>query len=280
LYISDVIKRKICKLYQTQVCDIIYIGDDMKITKMKKIPGGRYKLTLDDNKALTLYEDVIVKNILLLGKDIDSKLLNNINEDNMKSTIYNQALNYIDIRRRGREEIYNYLAKKNYDITEIDRVIKRLEEENYINDYDFTVAYINDKLNMSNDGINKIRRSLSDFKIEESVINEVLSKMDLSSQDDKIDRLINKQKRLNSKYTGNVLKSKILNYLINLGYDRDSILDKLENASFDNKKDIQKEYQKLYKKYSNKYSGYKLDMTIKQKLYQKGYSEVDLDVMR
>jgi regulatory protein len=249
----------------------------MKITKMKKISGGRYKLTLDDSRELTLYEDVIVNNILLLGKEIDNKLLDSINEDNMKSTIYNQALNYIDIRRRSREEIYNYLAKKNYSEMEIDRVIKRLEEENYINDYDFAIAYVNDKLNMSNDGINKIRRSLSNFKIEENVIDEVISKMDVSSQNGKIDKLIDKQIRVNSKYTGNVLKTKILNYLINLGYDRDSIIEKLENVSFDNKKDIQKEYQKLYKKYSNKYSGYKLGMTIKQKLYQKGYSEEDIN---
>jgi regulatory protein len=252
----------------------------MKITKIKKISGGRYKLTLDDSKELVLYEDVIVKNILLLGKEIDSKLLNEINGDNLKSTIYNQALNYIDIRRRSREEIYNYLVKKNYDIDEIDRAIKRLEEENYINDYDFTVAYVNDKLNMSNDGINKIKKSLSNFKIEENIIDQVLSKIDLSSQDDKISKLIDKQTRLNNKYTGNMLKGKILNYLINLGYDRDIVLEKLESIDFNNKKDIQKEYQKLYKKYSNKYSGYKLDMTIKQKLYQKGYSEIDLDTLR
>jgi regulatory protein len=65
--------------------------------------------------------------------------------------------------------------------------------------------------------------------------------------------------------------------MINLGYDRDIIIEKIENMDFNSKSDINKEYQKLYKKYSNKYSGYKLDMTIKQKLYQKGYSEEDIN---
>ena len=59
--------------------------------------------------------------------------------------------------------------------------------------------------------------------------------------------------------------------MINLGYDKDEVLKKLESIDFSNNKDIQKEYQKLYKKYSPKYSGTKLDMVIKQKLYQKGY---------
>ena len=41
-----------------------------------------------------------------------------------------------------------------------------------------------------------------------------------------------------------------------------------------------KEIQKLYKKYANKYTGYKLDMTIKQKLYQKGYSQEDIESIK
>jgi regulatory protein len=251
----------------------------MKITKIKKLTGGRYKLTLDNCRELTLYEDVIINNILLLGKEIDSQLLQKINDDNRESTIYNQALNYIDVRRRSREEIYLYLVKKNYDEHEINKIIDRLEKENYINDYDFALSYVDDKLNMSNDGIGKIRKNLSNFNISEDIIGKVLSKVDLSMQNEKLDKLIDKQIRLNKKYTGNVLKSKILNYLINLGYEYDIVVNKLENIDLDSKSDIQKEYQKLYKKYSNKYSGYKLDMTIKQKLYQKGYEETSINAL-
>jgi regulatory protein len=132
---------------------------------------------------------------------------------------------------------------------------------------------------MSNDGIGKIRKNLSNFNISEDIIGKVLSKVDLSMQNEKLDKLIDKQIRLNKKYTGNVLKSKILNYLINLGYEYDIVVNKLENIDLDSKSDIQKEYQKLYKKYSNKYSGYKLDMTIKQKLYQKGYEETSINAL-
>jgi regulatory protein len=244
---------------------------------MKKLSGSKYKLIFDNKLELTLYEEVIVNNVLLIGKYIDNDLMDKIKIDNQRATIYNQSLSYIEVRRRSEEEIRSYLIKKGYNNQEIEECIVRLKKDDLINDYDFTIAYINDKLNMSNDGVNKIRKNLINFNISENIIDEVLSKVDFANQDEKIDKLINKQMRLNSKYTGNMLKNKILNYMINLGYDRDIIIEKIENMDFNSKSDINKEYQKLYKKYSNKYSGYKLDMTIKQKLYQKGYSEEDIN---
>ncbi len=243
----------------------------MKIISMKKLSGNKYKLVFDNKMELTLYEEVIINNVLLIGKYIDDDLMDKIKIENQKATIYNQSLNYIEVRRRSEEEIRSYLIKKSYNNQEIEECINRLKKDNLINDYDFTIAYINDKLNMSNDGINKIRKNLINFNISENIIDEALSKIDLTNQDEKIDKLIDKQIRLNSKYAGNILKNRILNYMINLGYDRDIIIEKIENMNFDAKSDINKEYQKLYKKYSNKYSGYKLEMVIKQKLYQKGY---------
>ncbi|HHT37807.1 MAG TPA: hypothetical protein GXZ95_00125 [Mollicutes bacterium] len=248
----------------------------MKITNMKKMALGKYKLTLDDKKEVILHEDVVIKNVLLLGKNIDDKLMDEINEENIKATVYNQALNYISRRIRSREEVEKFLLRKNYDKKQIDYAIQRLESENYINDYLFATAYVNDKLHMSNDGPNKMRKHLTNLKVDESIISEVISKIDDSIINDKIDKLIDKQIRLKNKYRGNILKNKILNYLINLGYERDIIVKKLEGINLDNKKDIQKEYQKLYKKYGTKYSGSKLEMVIKQKLYQKGYDISDL----
>lgn len=153
----------------------------------------------------------------------------------------------------------------------------RLEKEGYINDELFAKAYVNDRLNLSNDGINKIRRGLTNYKINEDIINKVLDSIDINNFDDKIDKLIKKQINLNTKYTGNILKKRILNYLVNLGYDSDMIIDKLDNYEFKYNGDVQKEYQKLYQKYSKKYTGYKLDMYIKQKLYLMGYDSTDID---
>ncbi|HHX17095.1 MAG TPA: hypothetical protein GX725_04225 [Mollicutes bacterium] len=243
----------------------------MKITNIKKMSGGKYKISLDNKKDMTLYEDVIIKNILLSGKNVDDNLMNKITKDNNEAMIYNQSLKYISLRIRSEEELKIYLNKKNYDEKDIEKTIEKLKKAGYINDQLFAASYTNDKINLTNDGPNKIRQNLTNLKVEETIISNVISNIDEEIISNKIDKLINKQIKANKKYSGFILKNKILNYMINLGYDKDEVLKKLESIDFSNNKDIQKEYQKLYKKYSPKYSGTKLDMVIKQKLYQKGY---------
>ena len=249
----------------------------MKVLKIKKMSKGRYKVTFDNNKDLILYEEVIVNNIILVGKNIDSELQEHIASDNYKATPYHVSLDYISTRMRSREEIRNFLLKKKFDESLIADVILKLEREGYINDLAFAKAYVSDKLNLSNDGLGKIKTALNSFKIKDDIINQVLLNVDEDLIGDRIDKLITKQKKLKTKYTGNMLKNRILNYLVNLGYDRNQVLDKLNHQPFKSNANIESEYQKLYKKYSKKYSGYKLDMTIKQHLFQHGYDLSELD---
>jgi len=57
------------------------MGDIMKITKVKKMSSGKYKVEFDNNKEMIIYEDVIVENELL-GKEIDASLLLKIDKQN------------------------------------------------------------------------------------------------------------------------------------------------------------------------------------------------------
>ena len=84
--------------------------------------------------------------------------------------------------------------------------------------------------------------------------------------------------KLNNKLSGNPLKTKIYNNLVNLGYDKNMILSLINNYDFNNTSNAKKIYDTLYKKYSSKYEGYELDMIIKQKMYQKGYDISEINV--
>ena len=53
----------------------------MKIIKYKKLPGNKYKITLDNNDII-LYEDIIIKNMILL-KNYQSPFLFLINRESM-----------------------------------------------------------------------------------------------------------------------------------------------------------------------------------------------------
>ncbi len=128
----------------------------MKINKFKKISSNKYKLFLEDN-TIIVYEDIIIKYNLLYKKDIDDKLIKKIEEDNYKYSIYDVAIKYIEVRMRSEKEMYEYLKNKEYNIKDIENTINKLKNSNLINDDLFSKSYINDKINLSNNGLNKIK---------------------------------------------------------------------------------------------------------------------------
>ena len=86
----------------------------MKVLKYKKVKN-KYRVYFDNDIKIDLYDDIILKYNLLLKKEIDNNTFDKLVLDNNKEDIYNKALNYISIKIRSKEEIYNYLNKKRYE---------------------------------------------------------------------------------------------------------------------------------------------------------------------
>lgn len=248
----------------------------MKINKFKKIGTNKYKIFFD-NHTLTIYEDVILKYNLLYKKEVDSDLLLQINEDNYKASIYDTALKYINIRMRSIKEMYEYLLKKGYDTDNINDTIEKLLSQNLLNDTSFCKSYINDKINLTNSGLDKIKNELLKLGIEEDIIDESFNNIDKSILNDKLKKIIDKELKINSKLPVIKLKNKIINRCINLGYTYESINEILNNINITTNSNIKKDYDVYYKKYKSKYEGYKLETFIKSKLYQKGYSSEEIN---
>jgi regulatory protein len=256
---------------------IIYIGDIMKIEKINKLKSGKYKLTLESNDKIITYDDVILKNNLIYNKEVDDKLLNLINQDTEFYNVYNKTIKYISIRMRSEKEIETYLNKFNlndYDFKKIFSNLKRLE---LINDKLYAKAYASDRINLSNDGPNKIRNDLLKHNISEEHIDEAISNIDKEIVSLKLAKLIKKRIKSNHKHSNYMLKQKITIDLVNLGYNRDEIIELIDDEVLDTNDILNDTYNKIYDKLSRKFEGKELIIQIKQKLYQKGFdiSEVN-----
>lgn len=244
----------------------------MKIDKLKKLRKGQYELKLVDNTIINIHEDLILKYNLLITKDIDEKLKNKLLEENKLYIVYDQALNYLSTKMRSIKEMKDYLEKKMYDKQIIKNVLDKLIKEKYLNDDQYALYFINDKINLSNDGPFKIVKELEKKGINKESINIYITKFNQRIQEQKIEKIINKQIKANHNKSSIILKRKILEYLINLGYDRDIINSKLTSIyNYDDEQIKNKEYEKIYKKLSTKYSGYELEQRVKQKMYEKGF---------
>ena len=243
----------------------------MKINKFTKDKNGMYKLTLD-NDILLVHEDLILKYDLLIKKELNDSLREKIEEENLIYVAYNLSIKYLASKARSEKEIYEYLSKKEVDSKVIKECISLLKKNNYINDELFAKAYINDKINLSNDGPYKIRRSLNELGVSDEIIDNNLKIFSYDLEEERVSKIIDKQIKINHNKSAYILKNKIQNNLINLGYSTSIINECLNKVSIKDDSDLKKkEYDKLYKKLSRKYSGNELEYKIKEKMYAKGF---------
>lgn len=202
----------------------------MKIEKYESINNGQYKIYLSDGTVLKINSDVIINNNLLYKKEIDNTLLNKILKENDNANIYNKCVKYISVRLRSKKEIIDYLKKLNIDNTA--DIIDKLTKNNLINDEVFTKAFIKDKINFTSYGPYRIRQELNKYNIDNEIIDKYIKDIDEEILIGKIDKQINKMIKSNRKYSGNILKSKIYNNLYNNGFDKDMIINILNNYNF------------------------------------------------
>ncbi len=248
----------------------------MKILKYKKDKQNVYKV--ETNKGeYKLYDDIIIKNELLLKKEISDKKWQEIIKENNKLKAYYDALKSISIKMRTECEIENILKKKEYTEEEINETIKKLIEGKYINHEVYIEAYIHDRLALYIEGEKKIEKDLLKLGMTKKEIGPHLEKIDKSIYQNKIKKYIEKKLKTNKK-SKNEFKRKIMSELINKGFYQEDIIRYLDDIEIEeNTDEIKKIINRLYQKYIKKYDFNTTILKIKNNLYQKGYTSIDIE---
>ena len=245
----------------------------MEIIKYRKIKNNLYELELSNGTKLKLYDDTIIKYDVLLKNSLTAKELAEITEYNDKLASYYLALKYLNRKLRSRLEVEKYLKKAEYDDNTIKWTIDKLTKEGYINNQKFITSYINDQLNLTANGPDKIKHNLIKLGFKE---DEIYIDYDFS---EKIKKLIDKKLKLNRKYNTQAIVMNITNYLINLGYPKNLFNEYLKEIKVDDTSLIKKDFDLLMKKYQKKYDNRKLKLFIRDKLYKKGYNIEEISVV-
>ena len=249
----------------------------MKIVKYKKLSKNKYKLFLDNDETITLYDDVILNNNLLLTKEIDD-IDDLLNKNNVYES-YNKAIKYIGIKSRCEKELKDYL-KRFYSNDIVDDTIKKIKDNNYLNDDIYIKSYIHDKLLLSSDGYYKILRDLKNKNLDEDIIIKYLDEVNHTTWLEKIDKIINKKIKLNNKYSNKYFKEKVLSELSNLGYDREDIIKEVNKIDLsDDLSALEKNYNSILNRLSSKYEGKELESNLITKLMMKGFKYSDIKNM-
>lgn len=253
----------------------MYIGDNMKIEKIKKMKNGKYKLKFDNGKELATYDNVILENNLLFHKEVDS--VEQLLKDTDYYDLYYKMVKKISTKLRSTYEIEEFLKKEQVETSKKDEIIQKLKNNGLLNDLTFAKAYVSDKVYLSMEGPYLIRKGLEEHHLENSIIEEAMNTIDEEEIQKKLTKYIQKKIQGNHKYSNYLFKQKITNECVNKGYSIDMIQRIFDESKTDSDDVIKKEGEHIIRKLSKKYEEEDLKRKVKEKLYQKGFSISDIN---
>ncbi len=189
----------------------------MIVTKIEiqKNNDDRVNIYLDDRFYCGMSLEIVMKQNLKVGSDIDTAKLDNLILDDEKYKATEKAVKYISNNLKTTKQIKDYLKKKNYSEITINYVLEKLKEYEYINDENYAKSFI---LTYSKKyGRLKLKSLLIQKGISELIINSLLEEV----KSDNLELVATKY--LKNREINSNTYVKLSRFLYSRGYDFDEI---------------------------------------------------------
>lgn len=190
-------------------------------------------ITFDDKKELfvikfdksTLNASYNLYNQLNLskGKILNDEEFSKLKDFNDYNVNFSKALNFISYRIRSKKEVYTKLKKEDVPEEHIDKIISKLEEDEYINDYKFAKTFFESKTRINKWSNKRIEYELIQKGISKDIINEFSSNFKELEFENAKDLVEKKLPQWERKFDGFKLKNKVYTFLSSKGFDYNTI---------------------------------------------------------
>ena len=148
----------------------------MQITNITKLKV-KYKIELDNGKHFYVSEDTIIKYGLIKKIELTKDQLKEIIAHESVESVYSKAVHYLQYGLRTKQEIKDYLTKKEIAPKVIDEVIEKLVEIGYLNDEHYVEAAVTDYFNLNLKGPYWIKRKLQEKELDKDAIDKYIAKI-------------------------------------------------------------------------------------------------------
>lgn len=190
------------------------------ITKIEvqKRNKSRVNIYVNEDFLFACSAEIIYSYGLKSGEKIDIGKIKNIIEEDNYIKCKNDALHSIERAYKTQKQIVEKLLAKGYEKSTIDKVILFLKEYNFLDDSKFAEMYVKEKL--ASQGRNKIKYSLIQKGLDESIIKEKLQNIDKEKEESSLEKLgMSKYEQLikREEDTRKIYK-KLGDYLMRRGY--------------------------------------------------------------
>ncbi len=194
----------------------------MKIEKIISKNDKNVIVHLENGEKLFLAKEVVLKNALRKGDNISDDLSSFLIKENRLFFIRQRAFSYLGRRPHSRFELFSKLRAKNYDSDLINSVLNELESKNYLNDYEFALAFARDKQKFKHLGTYRIKNELIKKRVNREIIEQVIAEIFPEGNDIK-EAVYHLNKKIKNKsgylLNDDSVKDKLLSFLIRKGFD-------------------------------------------------------------
>lgn len=173
----------------------------MEILEIKKYPKIKnyFKVLFDNESAILLDAETIVVFGLKKNLEIDDSTFNKILEHNNSNRIMSYALYLISQKMYSQKSLNDKLSSRGFKREDIDKVINRFIELNYINDENFAknlVEYLQNK----GKGPFYIKNELKQHNISSEIISNIFD--NVTEDNEPYLQILNIMKKKYSKFDG------------------------------------------------------------------------------
>ena len=176
----------------------------------------KFSVFVDDEFAFSLAKSDIVFFKLDVGEEISEKKFKYIYDEVVMIKAKNRAVKFLGASKKPEKAVRDKLTESGFDMDVCEKVIDELKKYGYVDDYDYALNYINDRVRLNPRSACAIRTELRQKGIKDSVITEAIEEADIDE--------ISGIKRLIEKKTGGDLdmdkkeKKRLIDFLMRRGY--------------------------------------------------------------
>ncbi|MFH1851135.1 MAG: RecX family transcriptional regulator [Candidatus Neomarinimicrobiota bacterium] len=134
----------------------------------------RRTVFLSDGRVFGIPGDVFLSDPVHAGDELTAEQVESLLTRSDRQRLLDAALNLLSYRARSRGELQQRLLEKGWLIEEVGGVLKRLEEQGYLNDEEFARMFARDKINLKFLGPRALASELAQSRIDQKIIDEVL----------------------------------------------------------------------------------------------------------
>jgi regulatory protein len=213
--------------------------EDMKnITKIEyqKKNKERFNIYIDDEYGFSVDISIMINYSLKKGMELDDALIGDILSSEEKISVYNYGISVLSKYAKSEFELRLKMQRKGFEPRLIDNAISRLKEQKYLDDERYCEMFINDKINISNHGVRKIKEALYYKGIDKEIIEEKIKIITSDSEEERAYLLGGKKLSSIKEKDTRKRMAKLSNYLIGKGFEYETVnktLRKLINTELE-----------------------------------------------